>query len=39
MDPVRTNSYEEYLDQYYFQDDRTVSAFEYTKLATVRKEI
>lgn len=29
----QSNSYEEYLEQYYFQDDRTVSVFEYTKRA------
>lgn len=32
------NNYEEYLNQYYFQDDRTVSTFEYTKRAIQRMD-
>ena len=34
----QSNSYEEYLEQYYFHDDRTVSVFEYTKRAVRRMD-
>ncbi len=33
MNVTSLDNYEEYLNQYYFQDDRTVSIFKYTKRA------
>lgn len=38
MDLTKASSYEEYLNQYYFQDDRTISIFEYTKRAVQRMD-
>ncbi len=38
MKAAGLDNYEEYLNQYYFQDDRTVSVFEYTKRAIRRMD-